>query len=301
MRPNLINRSGSAWPYAAVFCLTGASAKAEFSAWLDFNGTIPGESQSLSHKNWIEIQGFRLGGKLNSLKPGSLGLTKRVDRASPKLYLGCAQGTPYTTVTLDLKLSSPVTKENPGPARIELQDVRVSSNEISYSGEATEETLELVFGRIVYTYLKDDISQPLIANYDFRSQTGSEGVGTNPDTDGDGLPDAWEAAYGLVVGINDANADKDGDGLTNIQEYQLGTNPKSSTSTFKASLVPVTGSSGTFQLSWNSVVGKTYVVEWSPDLSTPFATLRIVTAAAAISTENIVNTGNLGFYRIRPQ
>jgi len=45
------------------------------------------------------------------------------------------------------------------------------------------------------------------------------------DTDGDGLPDAWEIANGLVVGVNDALLDKDGDGLSNIQELYLGTNP----------------------------------------------------------------------------
>ncbi len=302
MRPQPMNRSRSAWRYAALVCLLGTSAQAQVSGWLDFDGEIPGESQSASHRDWIEIQGFQLGGQLKALKPGALGLTKLLDRASPKFYQACAQGTPYAKATLDLRFPSAVTTENPGPARIELEHVVVSSNTVlGTTDQTTGETVELTFGRIVYTYVKEDKSAPLVMNFDFRSQTGSEGAGTNPDTDNDGLPDAWEAAHGLSVGVNDANSDADGDGLTNLQEYQLGTHPKSNTSFFKAALAPVAGSAGTFQLSWISVVGKTYLIEWTPDLTTPFTTIRTVTATATTSTESIVNTGNLGFYRVRPQ
>ena len=47
----------------------------------------------------------------------------------------------------------------------------------------------------------------------------------NPDSDGNGLPDVWEILHfgntGVVPG-----ADADNDGLTNLREYQLGTNPR---------------------------------------------------------------------------
>ena len=44
------------------------------------------------------------------------------------------------------------------------------------------------------------------------------------DTDGDGLPDAWEMQYFGNLGQT-AGGDPDGDGLTNLQEYQQGRNP----------------------------------------------------------------------------
>lgn len=59
-------------------------------------------------------------------------------------------------------------------------------------------------------------------------------VAINPtmwDTDLDGLPDGWEVINGLnpVLGT-DAAADTDGDGLTNLQEYQYGTDPRNTDS-----------------------------------------------------------------------
>jgi len=46
------------------------------------------------------------------------------------------------------------------------------------------------------------------------------------DDDGDGMPYAWETANGLNPSAYDAAGDLDGDGLSNLTEYQRGTNPR---------------------------------------------------------------------------
>src|SRR5205085_9708080 len=41
----------------------------------------------------------------------------------------------------------------------------------------------------------------------------------NFDTDGDGMPDVWEAAHGLQPTVADNNGDYDNNGYTNLEEY----------------------------------------------------------------------------------
>ncbi|MDB6069803.1 MAG: hypothetical protein JWL81_974, partial [Verrucomicrobiales bacterium] len=45
------------------------------------------------------------------------------------------------------------------------------------------------------------------------------------DSDGDGMPNAYETSNGTNPDVNDAGVDLDTDGLTNIQEYAAGTKP----------------------------------------------------------------------------
>ena len=50
---------------------------------------------------------------------------------------------------------------------------------------------------------------------------------TNPDTDGDGMPDGWEHRHGFnPLDPSDGDEDADGDGLSNALEYYIGTDPR---------------------------------------------------------------------------
>ncbi len=67
------------------------------------------------------------------------------------------------------------------------------------------------------------------ADEDVMLWDGRVGTDVTFDTDGDGLPDAWETAHGLnandVTGVNGAYGDPDHDGLSNLYEYFAGTDP----------------------------------------------------------------------------
>ena len=82
-----------------------------------------------------------------------------------------------------------------------------------------------------------------------------------PDSDGDGLPDAWELAYRFPTN-NAVNAtlDSDGDGMTNLQEYQAGTNPTNAFSYLKVdSIAPANNSA--IRLTFFAASNNTYTVE----------------------------------------
>ena len=89
-------------------------------------------------------------------------------------------------------------------------------------------------------------------------------VESSADSDGDGLPDAWERNYfGSIAG--GASDDADGDGVNSLQEFRAGTNPADRES---AALIRSVRTSGADVLvRFRTVHAKLYQLEKSPSLT----------------------------------
>ena len=83
------------------------------------------------------------------------------------------------------------------------------------------------------------------------------------DSDGNGLPDAWELRYFGHIGV-DPDADADNDGTSNLMEYLAGTNPRDSSCVFRPQ-----GhfEEGIFQMPIKTATGRSYTIWASRDLN----------------------------------
>ena len=105
---------------------------------------------------------------------------------------------------------------------------------------------------------------------------GTTEITFGPDSDSDGMPDSWEQTW--FGGAANPSDDPDGDGLTNLQEYQAGTNPLDGTNYLRIASI-LSGS-----LTFPSVTGLLYRVETADDLvSNVWTTL----------SNNVPGSGNL--------
>ena len=81
-----------------------------------------------------------------------------------------------------------------------------------------------------------------------------------PDSDGDGLPNAWELAHGLRTNdVSDALLDSDLDGVSNRDEYTAGTNPTNAQSVLRIEAILRTNA--VTMLTFRAASNKTYTVE----------------------------------------
>ncbi len=119
------------------------------------------------------------------------------------------------------------------------------------------------------------------------------------DTDGDGMPDAWELANGTNPEVNDADADPDGDGMSNLREYWAGTSPTNAASALRFDAVQRSGSNLVF--SFTAVSNRNYTIQSQPALNGA-AWQNWQAIAAAASNRTLWFTNGMGptnqFYRL---
>lgn len=89
------------------------------------------------------------------------------------------------------------------------------------------------------------------------------------DSDSDMIPDAYEDANGLTIGVDDSLLDLDGDGLCNLCEYAFGSDPNNHAD--KNPPVVTRDENGFQVISFNRAIplvnGLSYKVEFSSDLT----------------------------------
>jgi hypothetical protein len=85
------------------------------------------------------------------------------------------------------------------------------------------------------------------------------------DSTGIGIPDEWQIRHFGMIGI-DPNADADRDGVSNLFEFQQGTNPRSSRSRLSITR-PMVDPEGRLHIRWTTAPNRNYQLQFSRDLS----------------------------------
>jgi len=142
-----------------------------FDAFLKVEG-VPGESKDAKHSDWIEILGYNWGvdqpETRSASSHGSLSaeranfhdfvVTKALDKASPKLAIGCASGEHYPSATLEICRAG---GDKQPYMEYKLTDVIVRS--IKPGGRATDEEsipledIAFAYGKIELKYTQTQV------------------------------------------------------------------------------------------------------------------------------------------------
>ncbi len=120
------------------------------------------------------------------------------------------------------------------------------------------------------------------------------------DAENDGMPDACELTNGLLPNINDAGLDADSDGMTNLEEFNAGTDPQSALSSLRVELLSATVSTAT--LRFHAASNRAYSVLYRDALpGSPWVRLSSVPAHSTNRTATVTDinaTNAQRFYRL---
>jgi hypothetical protein len=97
----------------------------------------------------------------------------------------------------------------------------------------------------------------------------ADSISNAPDTDGDGIADAYELTYaGNLTTLSGAGHDQDGDGKSDVDEYNADTNPFDNSDNLRIIAVGVTSPGNTSTLTWTSKPSRLYQIQSNSNLVT---------------------------------
>jgi hypothetical protein len=132
-----------------------------------------------------------------------------------------------------------------------------------------------------------------------------DSISSGADTDGDGIPDAWELMYAGNLTTLSATGDYDHDGMTDLEEYLADTNPMDPNDNLEITGIALSSDHSQTTLSWKSKPTRQYQVETRSDLGPTQVWvdsglgLQSPDPNSTITTRTLPATGSLEFYMIR--
>jgi type VI secretion system secreted protein Hcp len=148
---------------------------------------IPGESQDDKHKNEIDLESWSWGetnsgshaagggGGAGKVSMQDFSFAMRINKASPKLFLACAQGTHIPEALLTCRKAG---KQQQEYLKIKFSDLLISSYQTGGSGGDVVPVEQITFNfakvEISYAPQKADgsLDSPVVHNYDLKLNKG---------------------------------------------------------------------------------------------------------------------------------
>ncbi len=166
---------------AVLLTLSGAHAASDYL--LEIEG-IKGESSDSKHRDAIEIESFSWGctNSGSAAKSITFTLGKRIDKASPLLFLACAKGNHIPQATLTVRKSNAAGGKT-DYYQVTLTDILISSYQSSAHPptggtagppEVPADQISINFTKITYSYTRTDengqaVEEPIKVEADFSS------------------------------------------------------------------------------------------------------------------------------------
>lgn len=160
--------------------------------------------------------------------PDTINIT--LDSTKPRVVSATAPGATLVRVVFSESMAFNVDLQNPAFYTFDGSGAALTAAQVVRQNETTVDiTVNPMTNGGRYTaYVATASPVDLLGNHVDPAANSADFTGVNPndaDTDEDGLPDSWELEHDLDINELSADDDPDKDGLTNLEEFDAGTDP----------------------------------------------------------------------------